>query len=56
MAVLFQHLQSPPPVPSTLKPELPSKFDEIVLKMLEKEPEKRYPSVAEAKAALEKLL
>lgn len=56
MAVLFQHLQSSPPVPSELKPELPSEFDEIVLKMLEKEPEKRYPSVSEAKAALEKLL
>jgi len=55
MQVLFKHIQEPPPAPSTVKPGLPPELDNIVLRMLAKQPSERYPSVDDAAAALESL-
>ena len=55
MQVLFKHIQEPPPAPSTVKPGLPPELDNIVLRMLAKQPSERYPSVDDAVAALETL-
>jgi serine/threonine-protein kinase len=55
-AILIAHLRTQPPAPSSVKPELPEKFDEIVLKMLTKNPAERYHSVRDAKDELLTLL
>ncbi len=39
--VCAMHLETPPPVPSTLRPGLPGPFDVVVAKLLDKEPENR---------------
>ncbi|MET8454350.1 Stk1 family PASTA domain-containing Ser/Thr kinase [Streptomyces sp. NPDC005209] len=49
MAVLYQHVQQPPPVPSSVNASLPSAVDVIVARALSKDPANRYPS-AEAMA------
>lgn len=53
MGLIMKHLTQPPPAPSTLRAELSPVVDEVVLKMLAKQPSDRYPSVAEAGVALE---
>ena len=55
MQTLSMHIQEPPPVPSTIKKELPIEFDQLVLKMLAKTPEERFESVEEARKALSRL-
>lgn len=50
--VAQQHLDDPPPRVSTLRPDIPKWFDDIIQKMLEKSPEHRYAS---AKDFLEEL-
>lgn len=52
MQVLMAHLHTPPPLPSSLKPELPQGLDLLVRRMMAKEPKDRYPTVAEALRAL----
>lgn len=50
-AILHQH----PPRPSTLRPELPARFDEILLKALEKDRTLRYAQAADLRADLQRL-
>ncbi len=50
------HLERKPPKPSSLRKEIPSKLDQIVLKCLQKKPENRYSSVSELKEEVKKVL
>ncbi|MFF5019804.1 Stk1 family PASTA domain-containing Ser/Thr kinase [Streptomyces sp. NPDC001165] len=44
MSVLYQHVQQPPPVPSSINPSLPPAVDAVVARALSKDPAGRYPS------------
>jgi serine/threonine-protein kinase len=51
--LLGAHLYSPPPVPSTLNQAIGPALDAVILKLLAKKPEERYPSTAELIVALD---
>ena len=55
-ATLDAVLHAPIPAPSSVRPEVPAKLDEVVLRGLEREPEKRWPSAADFLAALNRYL
>jgi serine/threonine protein kinase len=48
-------LKDQPPPPSSLRPELPPKLDDIVAQCLEKDPELRFQSGADLRASLRRL-
>jgi serine/threonine-protein kinase len=50
--VLLEILDTPPPAPSSLRPEVSPELDAVVLRALEKEPEARYPDPLALEAAL----
>lgn len=56
MQVAYQQVHSPPPQPSSLHSEVSGMVDAVVLKMLEKNPQHRYPSMESAGKALEEAL
>ena len=45
LKVLFHHKETPPPRPSTINPKIPPMLEQIVLKMLAKNPDDRYQTV-----------
>ena len=49
--LMFQHFSAPPPAPSTFNPRLPGAFDAVILRALAKNPEDRFPSIADFAAA-----
>ena len=44
VALTYAILNTPPPKPSSLRPDLPPLLDEIVMKAIDKDPAKRYRS------------
>ncbi|ADU51037.1 serine/threonine protein kinase with PASTA sensor(s) [Thermaerobacter marianensis DSM 12885] len=56
VAVAMQHLGQEPPLPSALNPAVPRALEAIVLKALEKNPDRRYPSAAAMRHDLENFL
>jgi hypothetical protein len=52
--VIYMHMEEPPPSLRESRPDLPEMLEKMVLKMMEKEPEKRFQNPAEIKEALEK--
>jgi serine/threonine protein kinase len=56
MAVAMAHVQQPPPAPGTLNPELPPALDSVILRALDKDPDRRYPSCVELMQAVERAL
>jgi serine/threonine protein kinase len=56
MAVVDKHVHDPLPRPSQVLPGLPDAVEKLLLKMLAKSPDDRYPSMAAVTAALEGLL
>ena len=56
LAVIAQHIHEDPVRPSQHKPEISSIFEEIILKLLAKDPDDRFSSAAETRSALEDLL
>lgn len=52
VGVAMQHVNTPPPPPSTFNPKIPPEVDAIVLRSLAKEPDARYPSGAALATAL----
>lgn len=54
VAVAIQHLQEEMPEPTTYAPELPISFAKIILKCAQKNPDRRYQTVAELLADLRK--
>ncbi len=55
MPLMFLHVQQPPVPPRTLCPLLPEPFERVVLKLLRKHPEERYPGAADLRADLREL-
>ncbi len=52
MSILLGHVQSPPPAPRGLNPRLPSEVEALILRCLEKNPARRYPTVGDILADL----
>jgi len=51
-AVVLHHVNTPPPHPCDLRPDLPEAVQQVVLKALAKNPDERYPSAAAFASAL----
>jgi len=51
-ALVHKHLQETPPPPRQFEPHLPDFLERAILKSLEKQPKKRFQSVAELESAL----
>ncbi|MFL5797822.1 MAG: protein kinase domain-containing protein [Actinomycetota bacterium] len=47
VAVMFAHLNDPPPRPSALRLEVPAGIDAVVAKAMAKAPDRRYPSAGD---------
>ena len=56
LAVVLKHINEPLPVPRALKPDLPEGVERVVVKALAKNPDDRYPTVAEMMADLKRAL
>ncbi|PWT88417.1 MAG: hypothetical protein C5B54_10680 [Acidobacteria bacterium] len=56
MAVIYSHLKDIPPAPSTIVPGFPTSLDQVILKAIEKEANKRYQSVRDLLADIEPLI
>ncbi len=52
MRIVLAHIQTPPPAPRSLNPRIPEELERIILHALEKNPAKRYQTVAEILADL----
>ncbi|WP_329126405.1 protein kinase domain-containing protein [Streptomyces sp. NBC_01465] len=52
LSYLTAHLNDTPPAPSSVLPGVPAAWDELVLRLLEKEPGRRYASAAQLAAEL----
>ncbi len=52
IAVLYAHLEDPPPHPTTARPGLPEAVDEVVAKAMAKSPDRRYSTAPELTRAL----
>ncbi|MFE0928951.1 serine/threonine-protein kinase [Streptomyces mutabilis] len=52
---LSAHLTQPPPAPSSVSPDIPSAWDDLVLALLHKDPAQRYESAADVAQALRQL-
>jgi serine/threonine-protein kinase len=50
-AVILAHIEERPPAPSAVRPELPAAIDDVMERVLAKEPEDRYPTCRELTAA-----
>jgi DNA-binding beta-propeller fold protein YncE len=47
VAVLYAHMQDPPPSVKAVRPELPAEFDTVIARALAKDPDDRYPSAGD---------
>ena len=56
LAVIAQHIHEDPVHPSQHTPDISAIFEEIILKLLAKNPDERFSSAAETRSALEDLL
>ncbi len=56
MTVALHHINDPPPMPHLFKPDLSAEIEAVVLRLLEKDPARRYPSGDALLVALEKAL
>jgi serine/threonine protein kinase len=53
VAIIGQHLNTPPVAPSWHRPDLPTTLEALILRLLEKDPSKRPASASEVRQALE---
>jgi serine/threonine protein kinase len=51
--LMFAHMRTPPPPPTTHNPRLSPALDHVLLRALAKKPEERFPSIAEFALALQ---
>ena len=56
VAVIFGHVNEPPPAPRTVNRSVPPQIERIIMKLLEKEPERRYQTAREVATELRALL
>ena len=56
VAVIYAHLQEPPPRPCEQRPDLPAGIDTVVARAMAKQPEERYGTPGELAAAAEEAL
>ncbi|MBC7869244.1 MAG: protein kinase [Chitinophagaceae bacterium] len=56
MSVALKHISDPPPIPSSMNPKITSQLDQVILKVMEKDPKNRYPNGAALAQALEMAL
>ncbi len=54
--VMYQHFSAQPLPPSTFNPQLPPAVDSVILRALAKQPEDRFPSIADFAAAFEQAI
>ncbi|MDQ7825178.1 MAG: serine/threonine-protein kinase [Candidatus Eremiobacteraeota bacterium] len=54
--IMYRHVTEQPPPLRAVRPSLPGALEAVVLRMMEKEPDKRYQALEEVKAALEEAL
>ncbi|HKU42896.1 MAG TPA: protein kinase [Polyangiales bacterium] len=54
--LLVKHLNDPPPTPSSLQPSIPAGVDQLVLRLLQKEPSQRFRDAYHLVEALQQLL
>ncbi|MBK5255134.1 MAG: serine/threonine protein kinase, partial [Vicinamibacteria bacterium] len=52
LQIVVHHMQTPPPSPRSIKPNLPLELEAVILKCLEKDRDKRFQSVDELTDAL----
>lgn len=52
MAIMWQHFNDPPKPIRELRPDCPPELEAAVLRMMEKQPDKRWPSIEDATAAI----
>jgi serine/threonine protein kinase len=52
MAIMSSHLHDAPPVPSSIRPDIPPEVDALILYLLAKDPAQRYQSAADLGLAL----
>jgi len=55
MALLMKHVHDQPPNPSSLRSDMPLNLENVILKCLEKEPDKRFNSCLEMVRALQEI-
>ncbi len=53
VAVVMAHIREEPPKPSSLNPNIPPQMEKLILKCLDKKPERRYQNAREMTDALE---
>jgi serine/threonine protein kinase len=49
--LMYAHVNTPPPRPSTTQPDVPAQFDAVIAKGMAKEPDQRYATTTELSAA-----
>jgi serine/threonine-protein kinase len=49
------HLHTPPPRPTSIQPDIPKELEAVILKAIEKDPEKRFQNALEFRSALIKV-
>ena len=52
VAVALKQMRETPPTPSTIEPTIPSTIERAIMKCIEKDPEKRFQTMAELESAL----
>jgi serine/threonine protein kinase len=56
VAVIYGHVNEPPPPPRSVNRAVPPEIEHVILKLIEKEPDRRYQSAQEVIAELRSLL
>ena len=56
LAIIFKHVSEPLPLPSLIKPDIPSSIEQVILKALAKDPKDRFSTAAEFAAAWKRAL
>ena len=56
VAISLKHIQSPPPRPREINPDIPQSIEDVILKALEKDPNERYQEARIFAAAYKKAL
>ncbi|UDY34245.1 Stk1 family PASTA domain-containing Ser/Thr kinase [Dermatobacter hominis] len=56
LAIAYKHVQDQPAPPSTIVPDIPHGLEAIIMKLLQKKPDDRYPSAEALRADLNRFL